>query len=102
MSDLVSAPVLKLSQNLYLNCTVNPTLYPKCLLNFTPESHKEAVDWVSKWWDSPDGVTREKVAEMEAFFAALETRPVQRHEVVVDQQIIFPLILLINSCYNTR
>ena len=50
---------------------------------------KEAVDWVSKWWDSPDGVPKEKVAEMEAFFAALESRPVQRHEVVVDHSVNF-------------
>ena len=52
-----------------------------------PVSHKDSVDWVSRWWDSPDGIPQKKVAEMEAFFAALESRPVQRHEVVSEGSV---------------
>ena len=52
-----------------------------------PVSHEDAVTWVSQWWDSPDGVPRTKVAEMEAFFSALESRPVQRREVVSEGSV---------------
>ena len=61
--------------------------YKGTVVSRMPESHKNSVDWVSKWWDSPDGIPQKKVAEMEAFFADLESRPVQRHEVISEGSV---------------
>ena len=52
-----------------------------------PPAHDAAVDWVSEWWDSESGIPADKVAELEAYLGALESRAVQAREVVSEGSV---------------
>ena len=45
-------------------------------------SYADATEAVGSWWESDEGVPAHKVADMDAFFASIEDRPVRQAEVI--------------------
>jgi len=66
------------------NSTIAFTEYYKAAVRSSQphEDYHKVVDVVGSWWDSPDGIPEEKVADMERFFKDLEDRELKPSDII--------------------